>query len=1715
MKNNFSIKGFLLLLIAFFCLSSAIDTAHAGPAYPGVITVTQPDGSTLKIRMHGDEHFGWATTQDGKPIAQKSDGYYYYANYAETGAMSFSSQRVTQSKSASGEAKFLTQFSVPNMQSIATRVSSAQRLQKSQVKSPAFPNQGEIKSAVILVEFTDVKFVTPDPNTAFDNQLNQEGYSVSGATGSARDYFKANSKDQFLGDFDVYGPYTLSRTQEYYGGNNTTTGGDMRPQEMILDAVTLADADGVDFSQYDFNSDGEIDNIFVYYAGYSEAEGGPSTTIWPHKWNVEGGHQFDGKTLNVYACTSELRGASGSTIAGIGTFCHEFSHVFGLFDHYDTSGDTDGYSYGLGYYDIMTIGSYNNDGNTPPLMNALEMEMIGWIEPLEFESSSQNITLEPIQNHVTYKVPTEVEGEYFLIENRCQSSIIWDQYIPGSGLIITHVDMSESTTEMWENNMPNGDITHECFRFIPANGETLVYGTTSDNFEGVPYPYNGNSSWTPFSFPKAQSWNGKLLSHEIVDIAKSGENATFTAQPIEDLAIYGSVKNTVLNNPIFIAGATITISPASVSTAGQLRTISKSGSSVITTTSDEYGSYKISTLDEGTYTIEVSAPGYISYTGNFTYSGSSLERHISLFGEDMEGLNTVGYHNRTYGQSIGVDTELYRTYISLTPEMLKKYIGTKITHFEFYAVTAFTGYVIIQNETTGTQNIGQEITIASSDMGWKTVDLEAEGNALEILDSCAYKVMLMVNSASSGALPISLDNDESLQYDGYSNRIEIGGTSMLNESIYSFSGNTVKGNLMIAPMMTSTSTKMAPSQLITDESEISIAANLTRAIHYWTSNPYFEAIEKLTNTRCDWVSSDTSIAIVDDWGNVTALQNGVATITATSVVNPDATMTVKVTVTDALPAKATGSVIHLTTREAVDNLEMKFTPVPKNATSSSQVSQRYSTAALLSGEQTAKTPAPRMLASTGLDPYYATTNSEGTYNVDLGSGFSYIVSPNLDPDNGKYYVRDMYTNSTVPYVEGDESTINQFQLIEVFDNPIYEAAKFSYYGDCETPGFTAAEMYNPIMYAIKLPKEELADKIGHKIVAADVTWGEMLDPYVQITIAAFDGYKYSVLSLTENEYITGGSERFQFYTDVRVQPETDYYITAKFVGSLAVDTENPVTEGCSNLVWDNKGDFVPATELGLEAGNWFIDAYVKPMEIDPVTSIELAVASLQGFYVGVPTQIYASVLPESAIYKEVTWSSSNEAVATIDESGFVTFLKEGEEVTFTATSTQYTGVSAQIALTGNFQQGISGYTISSDQNYLPGTILKFYPLTKSESAIGPMPTLSFTRAANSQVIEVASDDNGSFFAELPVGAYDVECSYEGLEDLITTVDIKYGMNVHLFELSTFAASNSTYKSWTTPEVYDILSDVGSTLRLYSKWTSEDLKNSIGENISRIQALVWGIVTVNFTILDLEDPSEYLYRSEDYVIGDYISMVSHDIPASEQVTIEDGKTYLIGFELSNYDTEHYPAIISSVNGKEAAGKGDIYVYSDFTVTTLAEINSGYRGNWVIGFYIQDSETVNTFEISPAQNSAILRWNPQNYTQFRVEYKAANGNMQSVTTKDITCELTGLEASTKYSVSVMGSTDGSKYYDMFSDEFTTIPSVVSMPMIFVEEYEHSVGDVLDLRVVNSTDSDELEWFLDDVAVARGNKVVLNEGEHTISCKVTRGDKVYMIKRQINVN
>lgn len=523
----------------------------AKPAKQGILTVETADGTELRVRLAGDESFHQYFTEDGYPLLERG-GNFYYCDIAANGDVVDSGIKAGQADARGAAAR--TFLAKVDKSTLETRVSAraARAVKRTSgavapglMKSPAqaadgndgppyekgyglfpssrgsqFPAYGDQRAIVILVEYTDVKFHTAadgyavDAKDYFTRMLNEDGFSDLGATGSAAEFYRFNSQDAFRPVFDVYGPVQLAHNMAYYGGNTGWGGDDQRPEQMVVEACDILD-DEVDFSQYDRDGDGYVDNIFVFYAGRGEASGGPANSVWPHAWDLSaagyGNEVHDGVIVDRYGCSNEWESGRPD---GVGTFVHEFSHVMGLPDLYATSYTG---AFTPGAWSCMDYGPYNNDGMTPPNYGAFERYALGWVKPREV-TEALSATLQPVSENVCGVIRTPKDTEFFLLENRQQEG--WDEFIPGHGMLIWHIDYDAS---VWNRNVVNNTPSHQYVDIEEADGTQEEYSMAGDSFPGTAH----KTSFTSSTKPAMKTWGGVAINYPITNIAENGGLITF------------------------------------------------------------------------------------------------------------------------------------------------------------------------------------------------------------------------------------------------------------------------------------------------------------------------------------------------------------------------------------------------------------------------------------------------------------------------------------------------------------------------------------------------------------------------------------------------------------------------------------------------------------------------------------------------------------------------------------------------------------------------------------------------------------------------------------------------------------------------------------------------------------------------------------------------------------------------------------------------------------------------------------------------------------------------------------------------------------------------------------------------------------------------------------------------------------------------------------
>ena len=497
-------------------------SAFAIPAKLGVTSYRQPDGTVLQIRLHGNGDLHFATTEDGTLLTMGEDGFYRLATVNDEGLVVSTGIKATSTPVAMGVKLDDVKGKIRNPRKANADAQKTVQSGLGKYRNN-YPTTGEVRVPIILVEFNDVKFSEGYPEY-FRNMVNGD-FKMYDCPGNLQEYFEFQSHGKFTPKFDVYGPVSLPQDIVYYA-SNAGQGWDVYANKMISDAAKqLYNEQRVDFKQYNFDKDDEVDLLYVVYAGYSEARGyDPNQTIWPNAGDIKKNGNFcmvGDMWINKYACSNEL--ISDGEFEGMANIIHEFSHVIGLPDLYPTG---DYFHYNTpGPYSILDYGVYANEGRTPPNFTSYERNALEWDYPIPIKGQT-TVELKDISTGEFGLITTSKASEFFLFENR--QNIGWDKYIPHHGLVIYHIDYNRTT---FENNMVNNDASHQRVDLIEANntpGFNINYGKEDANCAEWTFPgKNGITEFTFDSEPAFQTWDGADLSLPITNIREINNLAIF------------------------------------------------------------------------------------------------------------------------------------------------------------------------------------------------------------------------------------------------------------------------------------------------------------------------------------------------------------------------------------------------------------------------------------------------------------------------------------------------------------------------------------------------------------------------------------------------------------------------------------------------------------------------------------------------------------------------------------------------------------------------------------------------------------------------------------------------------------------------------------------------------------------------------------------------------------------------------------------------------------------------------------------------------------------------------------------------------------------------------------------------------------------------------------------------------------------------------------
>jgi len=539
LSRQFTIAS--LTLLAAACLLYPFSS-QAIIANPEPVQLSQPDGNTITLRIHGDEFFHWFEDLQGYTV-MVDQGKYVYATLDGAGLLAPTALMVGMVEPANaGLAKGI----LPSVE--ARRQLRTRALPGPSANPPEPPQQvpahGVVKNLVILCKFSNHVFGTHTRDRAdYDVIFNTVGgHPTLAPTGSVKDYYTETSYGTMTLNSTVVAWVTLPQTEAYYANGTSGMGGSYptNPQGMVRDALSLVDP-LVNFADFDTDNDGFVDAITIIHSGYAgETGGGGGNWIWSHRWSLwalPGGKwtsaDVNGGGANVkvfdYHTEAALWGTSGTGIVRIGVIAHETGHYFGLPDLYDT----DYSSHGIGSYCLMA-NSWGFDGTQqhPPHFSAWCKAQLGWVVPTVIGPG--NYTVPQVQTSPSvFKINAGYPaGEYLLVENR--QRVGYETTLPQGGLAVWHVD--EAKADNKQEGYPGqagwpGNNNHFKIALLQADGLYDLEHKANQGDAGDLYRGGGVSEIGAGTVPNTHAYKGGTIlvtSNRISAVSAAGASMTFT-----------------------------------------------------------------------------------------------------------------------------------------------------------------------------------------------------------------------------------------------------------------------------------------------------------------------------------------------------------------------------------------------------------------------------------------------------------------------------------------------------------------------------------------------------------------------------------------------------------------------------------------------------------------------------------------------------------------------------------------------------------------------------------------------------------------------------------------------------------------------------------------------------------------------------------------------------------------------------------------------------------------------------------------------------------------------------------------------------------------------------------------------------------------------------------------------------------------------------------
>ena len=420
-----------------------------------------------------------------------------------------------------------------------------------------------------MAAFADRSFKGDESATLeqWNKIFNSVNFTDTPFKGSIHDYFCAQSYNQFRPVFDLV--YVQVGNAKQYASDDFDENSQYLVQHVMDE---LKKNPNIDWSLYDWNGDGYINQLLIIYAGYGMNDHPWATDlIWPHQWWMSE-HLKDGQPgvycdpiavtfgdkqyfVDCYCALEEL--TASDDYGTFGTICHEYSHCFGFPDFY--YGSSIKYLYG---WDLMDSGNYNGGGFCPASYSAHERWLMGWLTPVELKQNTTITNMPSLAAEGTayYFRNDGYEDEYYFVENRQQEK--WDASLPGSGVIVFHIDYDPDIWIGTQESPNHPDVTIDMKKYPAIQRYVLFHANNSSTYSKWAYPYNANDSLTNYSSPAAKLNNtntdgSKLMNKSLRDIRVENGLASFrftvdSTTGIEELQDHRSYKILYDLGPIYI-----------------------------------------------------------------------------------------------------------------------------------------------------------------------------------------------------------------------------------------------------------------------------------------------------------------------------------------------------------------------------------------------------------------------------------------------------------------------------------------------------------------------------------------------------------------------------------------------------------------------------------------------------------------------------------------------------------------------------------------------------------------------------------------------------------------------------------------------------------------------------------------------------------------------------------------------------------------------------------------------------------------------------------------------------------------------------------------------------------------------------------------------------------------------------------------------------------